>query len=149
MFTSSKPKSKSVSHKKALSSTDSGQAHLDDLDAKDRQRATRQEVAAAKAKHLDLSASSSSSPTPGGGLEGGISPNEKQKAALATISSNQAEEDDALDELSDVLGTLKEQSQVMSAQLKQHNQIIDGLEHKVDHTSERIRKGTRTMKKIT
>lgn len=78
-----------------------------------------------------------------------VAPNGKQQRAIDVLSKGQKDEDDALDELSDVLGTLKEQSVVMGTQLKQQSKILDNLGDKVDGTSERLKKGSRTMAKIT
>lgn len=78
-----------------------------------------------------------------------IPPNAKQSQAIAVLTANQHAEDAALDELSDVLGTLKEQSHHMNAQLAQHSKILDGLGDKVDGTADRLQKGSRTMQKIS
>ncbi len=143
------------------------------LEEKDKQRALKKETEDARAKHLDLDdyaarASPESYDTmtlPGKGTKGGsfsnsssasasaarpsIAPNARQASAMETMASNQREEDAALEELSDVLGALKEQSQVMNGQLTTQAKIIDGIESKVDNTSARLQKGTKTMAKIS
>ena len=130
-----------------------GQAELDSLEQRDRARANQRALEADKAKHMNFGGpqspdtySSQDGTTDGRPV---IPPNARQSAALTTLEANQRAEDDALDELSDVLGTLKQQSVVMSQQLNTQAQILDNLEDKVDNTSARLGKGTSTMKKIT
>jgi hypothetical protein len=125
----------------------------------------RKETEAARAKHLNLddyanrASPDSFAPhqTPPGGASSAaaasarpvVPPNARQAAALQTLESNQRAEDSALEELSDVLGALKEQSQIMNQQLSTQAKMLDGIESKVDNTSARLQKGTRTMAKIT
>jgi hypothetical protein len=127
---------------------------LNSLEQRDRVRASQRALEADKTHQMDFGARSPEAyaSQQDGLTDGGrpvVPPNARQSAALTTIEANQRAEDDALDELSDVLGTLKQQSQVMSQQLSTQARILDGLEDKVDSTSARLGKGTNTMKKIT
>jgi hypothetical protein len=137
----------------------SGRANeTNNLDELDRQRAAKRAVEQDRAKQMDFdggsdarAASSSSYGSSSSGTKGRevVAPNSKQQAAISTFAANQRAEDDALDELSDVLGTLKQQSQTMSSQLTTQAAILDGLDAKVDGTSARLQKGSRTMAKIS
>lgn len=128
--------------------------HMDEglsgLDEKDRARQMKHDLEHEQervdARGLAASSSSSTADLTSSNF---VPPNEKQATAIAHMTANQRAEDDALDELSDVLSTLKEQSQVMNMQLTQHAHILDGLGEKVDTTAERLKKGSSTMKKIT
>lgn len=148
---SSKPKPKAGTKNSGLR-TSGGIATnaTDELEEKDRARQLQRETAGRSG------ASSSSTSMPDGGIDelvagrsSTVPPNAKQSAAIAQMTANQSAEDDALDELGDVLGTLKEQSQMMNRQLAQQSQILDNLGDKVDKTSERLKKGSRTMQKIS
>jgi len=167
LFSSDKPKPDTLgASAAAASSRATPEASTAALDEKDRQRALRKETEAARAKHLNLDDyASRASPdsfaphqTPLGGASSAaaaasarpvVPPNARQAAALQTLESNQRAEDSALEELSDVLGALKEQSQIMNQQLSTQAKMLDGIETKVDNTSARLQKGTRTMSKIT
>lgn len=78
-----------------------------------------------------------------------IQPGSKQAALMAEFDANQREEDEQLDELGNVLGVLKEQSMVIQKELQHHDQILTQIDGKVDETSARLKKGSRTMQKIT
>lgn len=159
MFTSSKPKQTAISSGPALAGAPS------ELERQDRERNARRAIEADKAKGIRYDdeeeagpASKASKSRAGkdaadsdvGTLRAEVvAPNAKQQAAINTFAAGKKAEDDALDELSDVLGTLKQQSQVMQSQLTTHAEMLDGIDKKVDDTSERLRQGTRTMKKIT
>lgn len=153
-FSSGKSKSRTSSSASSSSSSSgalAGQSELNGLEQRDRARAAQRALEADKARQMDFG-SKSPEAYPSQLDDGGrpvVPPNARQSAALTTIEANQKAEDDALDELSDVLGTLKQQSQVMSQQLNTQARILDGLEDKVDSTSARLGKGTNTMKKIT
>jgi hypothetical protein len=166
LFSSDKPKPDAHgAASAAASSRATPEASTAALDEKDRQRALRKETEAARAKHLNLddyanrASPDSFAPhqTPPGGASSAaaasarpvVPPNARQAAALQTLESNQRAEDSALEELSDVLGALKEQSQIMNQQLSTQAKMLDGIESKVDNTSARLQKGTRTMAKIT
>jgi hypothetical protein len=167
LFSSDKPKPDTLGASAAASSRATPEASTAALDEKDRQRALRKETEAARAKHLNLddyanrASPDSFAPhqTPPGGASSAaaaaasarpvVPPNARQAAALQTLESNQRAEDSALEELSDVLGALKEQSQIMNQQLSTQAKMLDGIESKVDNTSARLQKGTRTMAKIT
>lgn len=159
MFTSSKPKQSATSSGPALAATPS------ELEKQDRERTARRAIEADKSKGIRYPdeddepgpASRASRGKARNDSEGDVAtlradvvaPNAKQQAAIDTFAAGKKAEDEALDELSDVLGTLKQQSQVMQGQLTTHAEMLDGIDKKVDDTSERLKKGTRTMKKIT
>jgi len=167
---SSKPKKHSGGGPSAARSSDAG---VSGLEEKDRQRSERAEEDKQRARHINLGddVAEPSSPqnyetismpgkagaaasTAAGAANGVparpvIAPNARQTQAMSVMASNQREEDAALEELSDVLGALKEQSQVMNQQLNTHNQMIDSIESKVDNTTGRLMKGTKTMSKIS
>lgn len=104
-------------------------------------RATPSASAASSSSALPSPLSSTRANDPG--------PTPKQANALAIIEQNKREEDEALDELSDVLHTLKGQSQAIQQQLAVQDKQVDRIESKVDNTSSRLAKNVRTMKKIT
>lgn len=143
--------SKKAPVKVGLHTTNHEAEGLSTLEAKDRERERRKEQENKRSKRNTQTTNEEEEDTMADLTNGRtvVAPNEKQSAAIATIASNQRAEDDALDELSDVLGTLKAQSEVMNQQLVQHSRILDGLGEKVDETAGRLQKGSRTMQKIS
>jgi len=135
-----------------------GENVLDKLEQRDRERAMRQieeeerERGRQRGTKKDDPASHPFR-TPGSSTDQSdpgvvIPPNAKQKSAIDTMRAHEREEDAALDELSDVLGALKDQSMAINQQLTLQSNMIDGIETKVDQTAMRLQKGSRTMKQI-
>lgn len=160
MFSSSKSKQKPAA-KASLAPQDAGSAALEEKDRlREKQRAMEEDKKRAKFPGSSPTAydAPASSLRPAGGASlspddpnyrPSIQPNAKQAAALSTFEQNHKKEDEALDELSDVLGALKEQSQVINQQLRTQAGMIDSIDAKVEHTGARLHKGTNTMKKIS
>lgn len=160
MFSSGKSKQQ-PSLKATLAPQNAGSASLEEKDRlRDKQRALEEDKR--RAKFPGSSPGSYDAPAsslrPAGGASlspddpdyrPSIQPNAKQAAALSTFEQNQRKEDEALDELSDVLGALKEQSQVINQQLRTQASMIDSIDSKVEHTGARLKKGSNTMKKIS
>jgi len=161
MFSSGKSKKKHSGEAPSLAPETTSTTTLDE---KDRQRLAKREMEEARGKHLDLEeyatrrSPEAYSSSPNGASASAaaaasarpvVAPNARQAEAMQVFAANQKEEDAALEELSDVLGALKEQSQIMSQQLQVQNKMLDSIETKVDNTSTRLQKGTKTMGKIT
>lgn len=164
MFTSGKPKQTVLPH--GAGGVTNRANETNNLDELDRAREARRAVEQDRVKQMDFdggsdaraatgssssksSSSSSKGRTTSDSTREVIAPNSKQQQAINTFQTNQQAEDEALDELSDVLGTLKQQSQTMSSQLATQSHILDGIDAKVENTSARLQKGSRTMGKIS